>query len=118
MLTNRRLNQDRLVAAGTALFINTVETSRKIRTRHKREISGEISRKIQRVPNSPTGSPKSPIGWPKSPIGSPKSPKWSSKSPNWPPTRLPKMMPTWLYSQDFSKFSLHRYYSVRDGVCM
>ncbi|GFV54523.1 hypothetical protein TNCV_4826511 [Trichonephila clavipes] len=28
------------------------------------------------------------------------------KSPNWPP----KMMPTWLYRQDFSKFSLNRHY--------
>ncbi|GFS57787.1 hypothetical protein TNCV_2908971 [Trichonephila clavipes] len=28
--------------------------------------------------------------------------KWLSKSPNRPPTCLPKMMPTWLYRQDFA----------------
>ncbi|GFV93957.1 hypothetical protein TNCV_3573101 [Trichonephila clavipes] len=46
----------------------------------------------QRVPNSPTWSPISL--------------KWSPKSP-----RSPKMMPTWLYHQDFSKFSLNFHYS-------
>ncbi|GFS71283.1 uncharacterized protein TNCV_5050321 [Trichonephila clavipes] len=35
------------------------------------------------------------------------TPKWSPKSPNW----LPKMMPTWLYRQDFAKFSLNRHYN-------
>ncbi|GFV72391.1 transposable element Tcb1 transposase [Trichonephila clavipes] len=34
------------------------------------------------------------------------TPKWSPKSPNWPP----KIMPTWLYRQDFAKFSLNRHY--------
>ncbi|GFX28994.1 hypothetical protein TNCV_3030371 [Trichonephila clavipes] len=36
-------------------------------------------------------------------------PKWS---PNWPP----KMMPTWLYRQDFAKFSLNRHYNTSDGI--
>ncbi|GFW47418.1 uncharacterized protein TNCV_4537081 [Trichonephila clavipes] len=31
------------------------------------------------------------------------TPKWSPKSP--------KMMPTWLYRQDFAKFSLNRHYN-------
>ncbi|GFV01554.1 hypothetical protein TNCV_2961471 [Trichonephila clavipes] len=35
------------------------------------------------------------------------TPKWSPKSPNW----SPKMMPTWLYRQDFAKFSLNRHYN-------
>ncbi|GFS95158.1 hypothetical protein TNCV_2705041 [Trichonephila clavipes] len=33
------------------------------------------------------------------------TPKWS---PNW----SPKMMPTWLYRQDFAKFSLNRHYNA------
>ncbi|GFV69703.1 hypothetical protein TNCV_4508161 [Trichonephila clavipes] len=33
------------------------------------------------------------------------------KSPNCPPTWSPKMMPTWLYRQDFAKFSLNRHYN-------
>ncbi|GFT60653.1 zinc finger MYM-type protein 1 [Trichonephila clavipes] len=44
------------------------------------------------------------------------TPKWSPKSPNWPP----KMMPTWLYRQDFTKFSLNRHYNtqvVKEGCC-
>ncbi|GFT17518.1 hypothetical protein TNCV_4807601 [Trichonephila clavipes] len=32
------------------------------------------------------------------------------------PTRLPKMMPTWLYRQHFAMFSLNRRYNVRKGV--
>ncbi|GFT23665.1 hypothetical protein TNCV_3511321 [Trichonephila clavipes] len=40
------------------------------------------------------------------------TPKWSPKSPNWPP----KMMPTWLYRQDFAKFSLNRHYSKKKGL--
>ncbi|GFU56537.1 RNase H domain-containing protein [Trichonephila clavipes] len=35
-----------------------------------------------------------------------------AKSPNWPLTWSPKMMPTWLYRQDFSKFSLNRHYNA------
>ncbi|GFV84890.1 hypothetical protein TNCV_4298721 [Trichonephila clavipes] len=35
------------------------------------------------------------------------TPKGSPKSPNL----LPKMMPTWLYRQDFAKFSLNRHYN-------
>ncbi|GFS58041.1 hypothetical protein TNCV_3124981 [Trichonephila clavipes] len=32
-------------------------------------------------------------------------------TPNWPPTWSPKMMPTWLYRQDFTNFSLNRHYN-------
>ncbi|GFT37351.1 integrase catalytic domain-containing protein [Trichonephila clavipes] len=32
-------------------------------------------------------------------------------TPNWPPTWSPKMMPTWLYRQDFAKFSLNLHYN-------
>ncbi|GFU66074.1 hypothetical protein TNCV_1116861 [Trichonephila clavipes] len=39
------------------------------------------------------------------------TPKWLPKSTNWPPTWSPKMMPTWLYRQDFAKFSLNRHYN-------
>ncbi|GFV22358.1 hypothetical protein TNCV_3924181 [Trichonephila clavipes] len=28
----------------------------------------------------------------------------------------PKMMPTWLYRQDFAKFSLNPHYNVRGGI--
>ncbi|GFY24064.1 putative DD41D transposase [Trichonephila clavipes] len=35
------------------------------------------------------------------------TPKWSPKSPNW----SPKMMPTWLYRQEFAKFLLNRHYN-------
>ncbi|GFT30851.1 hypothetical protein TNCV_1682401 [Trichonephila clavipes] len=38
--------------------------------------------------------------------------KWSPKSP---PTRSPKMMPTWLYRQDFAKFSFNRHYNQDDA---
>ncbi|GFS80001.1 transposon Tf2-9 polyprotein [Trichonephila clavipes] len=41
------------------------------------------------------------------------TPKWSPKSPNWPPTWSSKMMPTWLYRQDFAKFSLNRHYNKK-----
>ncbi|GFV49808.1 hypothetical protein TNCV_1390901, partial [Trichonephila clavipes] len=30
---------------------------------------------------------------------------------NWAPTWSPKIMPTWLYRQDFAKFSLNRHYN-------
>ncbi|GFW03533.1 hypothetical protein TNCV_3020451 [Trichonephila clavipes] len=53
--------------------------------------------RIQRVPNSPTWSSTTPKG--------------SPKSPNRPPTWSPKMVPTWLYRQDFAKFSLNRHYN-------
>ncbi|GFX47415.1 uncharacterized protein TNCV_1734021 [Trichonephila clavipes] len=33
--------------------------------------------------------------------------KWSPKSPTW----SPKMILTWLYRQDFAKFSLNRHYN-------
>ncbi|GFW37231.1 uncharacterized protein TNCV_5021291 [Trichonephila clavipes] len=33
------------------------------------------------------------------------------KSPNWWPTWSLNMIPTWLYGQDFTKFSLNRHYS-------
>ncbi|GFV63279.1 hypothetical protein TNCV_1520981 [Trichonephila clavipes] len=36
-------------------------------------------------------------------------PKWS---PNWPPHWLPTIMPTWLFRQDFAKFSLNRHYNA------
>ncbi|GFS47491.1 hypothetical protein TNCV_1612291 [Trichonephila clavipes] len=36
------------------------------------------------------------------------TPKWY---PNWAPTWLSKMMPTWLYRQNFTKFSLNRHYN-------
>ncbi|GFV48832.1 hypothetical protein TNCV_4269091 [Trichonephila clavipes] len=52
-----------------------------------------LSGRFQRVPNSPTGSPMTP--------------KRSPKSPTWPP----KMMPAWLYRQNFAKFSLNRHYN-------
>ncbi|GFX48819.1 hypothetical protein TNCV_902011 [Trichonephila clavipes] len=39
------------------------------------------------------------------------TPKWSPKLPNRPPTWSPKMMPTWLYRQDFAKFSFNRHYN-------
>ncbi|GFW71300.1 hypothetical protein TNCV_537181 [Trichonephila clavipes] len=32
-------------------------------------------------------------------------------TPNWPPTWSSEMMPTWLYRQDFTKFSLNRHYN-------
>ncbi|GFU75248.1 hypothetical protein TNCV_2056911 [Trichonephila clavipes] len=35
-------------------------------------------------------------------------------SPNWTPTWSPKMMPTWLYRQDFAKFSLNRHYNAHE----
>ncbi|GFV05727.1 hypothetical protein TNCV_2450551 [Trichonephila clavipes] len=41
------------------------------------------------------------------------TPKWS---PNWPPTWSPKRMQTWLYHQDFAKFSLNRHYSRKKPV--
>ncbi|GFY11112.1 uncharacterized protein TNCV_4470981 [Trichonephila clavipes] len=49
-------------------------------------------RRIQRVSNSPT---------------------WSPKSPTW----SPNMMPTWLYRQDFAKFSLNSYYNFTCRNC-
>ncbi|GFW61900.1 transposable element Tcb2 transposase [Trichonephila clavipes] len=36
--------------------------------------------------------------------------------PNCPRTWSPKMMPTWLYRQDFAKFSLNRHCNVRGGI--
>ncbi|GFV53185.1 DUF4817 domain-containing protein [Trichonephila clavipes] len=39
------------------------------------------------------------------------TPKWSPKSPNW----SPKMMPIWLYRQDFAKFSLNRHHNISHG---
>ncbi|GFV70931.1 hypothetical protein TNCV_4462261 [Trichonephila clavipes] len=43
------------------------------------------------------------------------TPKWSPKSPNCSPTWSPKMMPMWLYRQDFAKLSLNRHYNRPSG---
>ncbi|GFV44863.1 hypothetical protein TNCV_1340711 [Trichonephila clavipes] len=40
------------------------------------------------------------------------TPKWSPKLPTW----SPKMMPNWLYRQDFAKFSLNRHYNWHSNV--
>ncbi|GFS49880.1 hypothetical protein TNCV_3676191 [Trichonephila clavipes] len=37
-------------------------------------------------------------------------------TPKLSPTCSPKMMPTWLYRQDFAKFSLNRHYNVRENA--
>ncbi|GFU47691.1 hypothetical protein TNCV_4464601 [Trichonephila clavipes] len=46
------------------------------------------------VPNLPTWSPMTP------------------NPPNWPPTCSQKMMTTYLYRQDFAKFSLNLHYQI------
>ncbi|GFX18951.1 hypothetical protein TNCV_322561 [Trichonephila clavipes] len=81
----------RCVASGDNVELNI--TARVIESWHLwRDLL--LSRRFQRVPNSPM------------------TPKWSQKSPNWPP----KMKPTGLYRQDFAKFSLNRHYNVKGGI--
>ncbi|GFS50458.1 hypothetical protein TNCV_3196851 [Trichonephila clavipes] len=38
------------------------------------------------------------------------TPKWSLVTPTWSP-KSPNRPPTWLYRQDFAKFSLDRHYN-------
>ncbi|GFS52662.1 hypothetical protein TNCV_45441 [Trichonephila clavipes] len=82
---------------GEHRFIGETETSRNITARViERDTSRYLlhSRRFQRVPNSPT---------------------WSPMTPKRLPTWSPKMMPTWLYRQDFAKFSLNRNYKDEPG---
>ncbi|GFX12944.1 hypothetical protein TNCV_3659401 [Trichonephila clavipes] len=93
------LTEDETLDPGPVGLCRVAETSRNIVSLNVTlvERSTTFSKRFQRVPNSPTWSPMTP--------------RWSPKSPNWPPTWSPKMMPTWLYRQDFAKLSLKRHYN-------
>ncbi|GFT12291.1 hypothetical protein TNCV_4005471 [Trichonephila clavipes] len=85
--------------SASIVFIVAIETSRSIAVRViERDISGEIYYFLEDSRGFRTRQ------------------QGRQKSPNWPPTWSPKMMPTWLYHQDFAKFLLNRHYNVRGGI--